>query len=142
MGGKVIYAPKKFYGKELADDVQALFSDKKLLYLRPKEVSFNSKAYLEKEGITIEEEIIYETSCRIYSPLEKPKKDAVIIFTSPSTIKCFLKNFIWDESYRAVVIGKATAAYLPKGCQFVIAEEQLIDSCIKKAIEIEKNGHI
>jgi len=139
LGGNVIYFPKKFYGEVLAKDIQSQFSDKKILYLRPKEVSFDSKAYLLKQGILLEEQIIYETSCMAYTIREQPVENAVIIFTSPSTIKCFFKNFIWDESYVAVLIGQATKAHLPNECKFVVAEEPLITSCIKKAQEVEKN---
>jgi len=138
LGGEVIYYPKEFYGEVLAKDIQDKFSFKKLLYLRPKEVSFNSKAYLEKHNINLKEQIIYETSCVRYEKKEQPQKDAVIIFTSPSTIKCFFKNFTWHKSYVAVLIGHATKEHLPSECKFVIADEALIDSCIKKAKEVEK----
>jgi uroporphyrinogen-III synthase len=68
---------------------------------------------------------------------EKPSEDAIIIFTSPSTIHCFFKNFVWDESYTAVVIGKATKVHLPENAEYVVAERPLIASCIEKAKEIE-----
>ena len=138
LGGKVIYSPKEFYGEVLAKDILNSFSDKKLLYLRPKGVSFESKTYLEKNGIELKEQIIYETSCAKYSKNDKPKENAIIIFTSPSTIKCFFENFEWDESYLAILIGHATKEHLPKVCQYVIADEPLIDACIKKAKEVEK----
>ncbi len=140
LGGKVIYHPKSFYGESLSADIAQFFRDKKLLYLRPKEISFDSKGFLEKEGITLQEQIIYETSCIQYSPEEKPLKNAIIIFTSPSTIHCFLKNFEWDESYTAVVIGKATKVHLPVNTEYVVADEPLINACIVKAKEIAKSS--
>jgi len=139
LGGRVIYTPKEFYGDKLSKAIQEYFSDRKLLYLRPKVVSFDAKAYLSNAGIEINEQIIYKTSCVKYSKMDKPKENAIIIFTSPSTIKCFFKNFEWDSSYIAVLIGKATQEHLPKECKFMVADEPLIDSCIKKALEIEKN---
>ncbi len=137
LGGKVIYAPQKFYGEVLAKDILNNFTDKKLLYLRPKEVSFDSKAYLAKNGINLEEQIIYETSCVQYALEEKPKENAIIIFTSPSTINCFFKNFEWHKSYIAILIGHVTKEHLPKVCRYVIADEPLIDACIKKAKEVK-----
>ena len=104
--------------------------------MRPKEISFDSKAFLKKKGITLEEQIIYETSCITYAQVKKPSEGAVIIFTSPSTIHCFLKHFIWEESYTAVVIGKATKVHLPQNANFVVADEPSIDACVKKAEEI------
>ncbi len=138
LGGEVIYFPKKFYGEALAEDIKSFFSDKRLLYLRPKEVSFDSRAYLAKSGIKLEEQIIYETSCVKYALKDKPKESAIIIFTSPSTIKCFFKNFEWHESYIAVIIGHATKEHLPSYCNYVVADEPLIDACVKKAKEVEK----
>jgi len=140
LGGKVIYYPKSFYGETLSQDIAMFFRDKKLLYLRPKEVSFDSKSFLKKEGIVLHEQIIYETSCLKYASEEKPSKDAIIIFTSPSTIHCFLKNFEWDESYTAVVIGKATKVHLPVNAEYVVADEPLINACILKAKEIANSS--
>ncbi len=140
LGGKVIYYPKSFYGESLSQDIAQFFRDRKLLYLRPKEVSFDSKGFLEKEGIILQEQIIYETSCLQYSSEEKPSKNAIIIFTSPSTIHCFLKNFEWNESYTAVVIGKATKVHLPENAAYVVADTPLISSCIEKAKEIANSS--
>ena len=140
LGGEVLYAPKSFYGKVLAHDIQENFSDKKLLYLRPKKVSFNSKAYLKKQDIELREVIIYETSCLKYLKKEKPLINAIIIFTSPSTIKCFFNNFEWDSSYTAVLIGKATQKHLPSCCDYVLSDEPLIDACVEKALKIRENN--
>ena len=136
LGGKVFYQPKSFYGERLSQDIITQFQDKKILYLRPKEVSFDSKNFLSKEGIQIQEQIIYETSCISYEKKEKPGKNAIIIFTSPSTIHCFLKNFEWDESYTAVVIGEATKEHLPTHARYEVADTPIIDACITKASQI------
>jgi uroporphyrinogen-III synthase len=133
LGGKVVYFPKEFYGENLSQDIARFFKERKLLYLRPKEVSFDAKGFLKKEGIGLQEQIIYETSCIAYTALEKPSENAIIIFTSPSTIHCFLKNFEWNESYTAIVIGKATKVHLPENANFLVADEPLIASCIEKA---------
>ncbi|SFZ97607.1 Uroporphyrinogen-III synthase [hydrothermal vent metagenome] len=137
LGGNVIYHPKSYYAKSLNEDIVEFFKNKNILYLRPKEVSFDSKTYLKKEGIELKEKIIYETSCLNYTIKDKPKKNSIIIFTSPSTIKCFLKNFEWDESYIALVIGKASKIHLPSNAKTFLADEPMIDACIKKAKEIE-----
>ena len=136
LGGEVLYHPKAFYGSELAGDIIKFFKERKILYLRPKEVSFDSKAYLSKAGIVLQEQVIYQTDCILYENEKKPKKGAVIIFTSPSTIHCFFKSFTWDESYTAVLIGKASQAHLPEGVDYVLAEVPLISACIEKAQKI------
>jgi len=136
LGGKVVYQPKSFYGETLSQDIITQFQDKKILYLRPKEVSFDSKNFLAKAGLELQEQIIYETSCIRYEKKEKPVKNAIIIFTSPSTIHCFLKNFEWDESYTAVVIGEATKVHLPTHARYEVADRPLIEACIIKANQI------
>lgn len=133
LGGEVTYQPESFYAKSLGQDIITRFKDKTILYLRPKEVSFDSKSFLAEAGIALQEQIIYETSCVAYEKKEKPLKNAVIIFTSPSTVHCFLKNFEWDESYTAVIIGEATKKHLPLQARYMVADEPLISACIKKA---------
>ncbi len=139
LGGEVIYRPEEFYGSVLAKDIAEFFSDRNILYIRPETVSFDSRGFLHKHGIDIKEQIIYKTICREYPKSAAPEKDSVIIFTSPSTIHCFLDNFGWDESYKAVVIGKATLEHLPKNARYAVADSPGIDFCIKKALEINKN---
>ncbi len=136
LGAKDIYYPKEFYGLVLAKDILERFSNAKILYIRPKVVSFDSKSFLSSNNIAIDEAILYETTCVQYKEKKLPK-DAIIIFTSPSTIECFFKNFQWQESYRAVVIGKSTLAKLPDGVDAAVAKEPTITSCIKRAHDLE-----
>jgi uroporphyrinogen-III synthase len=136
LGGSVIYYPKEFYGSELAKDIEKFFKNKKILYLRPKKISFDSKAHLAKSGITLGEQIIYQTKCKHYTQEQRPPSGSIIIFTSPSTIECFLKNFKWDSSYKAIVIGEATKVHLPPNATYFVASKPLIDACIQKALEI------
>ena len=136
LGGEVVYAPENFYAKSLNDVIVTSFQQKKILYLRPKKVSFDSKKYLLSHGVVLDEEIIYETTCITYDAIQKPKEHAVIIFTSPSTIECFFKNFDWDSSYRAVVIGSETKKHLPPYVAVEVASLPRIEACIAKAKEI------
>jgi uroporphyrinogen-III synthase len=136
LGGRVLHQPREFYGKRLAEDLAALFRQRKILYLRPEKVSFDSRTFLARAGIELKEQILYRTACRRYGRAEAPPPDSVIVFTSPSTIHCFLENFPWDPSYRAVVIGRATREHLPEHCDFAVAEEPSIDACLARAREI------
>lgn len=142
LGGTVAYHPKSFYGASLGQDIIENFSDKKILYIRPKEVSFDSKMFLTKVGITLDEAVIYETHCITYKPSNRPEKGAIIIFTSPSTIHCFLKNFDWDESYIAIVIGEATKEHLLENTRVFVADVPLISSCVSKAKELLKANQL
>ena len=140
-GGKVLYRPKEFYGKSLARDIVARFSQRKLLYLRPKRVSFDAKTFLQHAGIAVREQVIYQTSCIAYGTQDAPPPGSIIVFTSPSTIRCFLQNFTWDASYSAVVIGEATKVHLPDGARYAVAKKPRIAACIAKAEEILRNSN-
>jgi len=135
LGGTVVQQTKTFYAKSVAEDIIEMFKGKKVLYLRPKEVSFDSKSFLAKSGIVLQEQVIYETSCLDYGIEYKPSKNAIIIFTSPSTIQCFLKNFSWDKSYIAIVIGEASKKHLPKNAKYKVADTPSVEACIAKAKE-------
>lgn len=141
LGGTVIYMPQNFYGQELAQDLVEHFRDQRVLYLRPQKVAFDMRASIDTK-LAFSEQIIYRTICKRYTKQDKPPQNSVIIFTSPSTITCFVDNFGWDESYTAVVIGETTQKSLPKPCKYVISEQPLITSCIKKAKEITENSDI
>jgi len=136
LGGEVVHQAQNFYGQTLSQDIVTLFKEKKILYLRPKEVSFDARAYLETQGIVLDEKNIYETSCFSYDKTKKPSKNAIIIFTSPSTIRCFFKSFDWDKSYTAVVIGEVTKKHLPAYVCVEVASSPQIEACITKAKEL------
>lgn len=132
--GKILYQPKNFYAKDLAKDIIEKFKDKKILYIRPAVVSFDSKGFLLSEGLEIDEVIIYKTNCKRYDI--HLDQNAIIIFTSPSTIRCFFKNFAWKSSYKAIVIGTSTKKHLAKNIEVYVSDSVSIESCIAKAKEI------
>ncbi len=136
LGGRVLYHPKSFYGQALASDVLKQFRDHRVLYLRPQTVSFDSQGFLARAGYELAEQVIYETFCREHLAGYKPVEGAIIIFTSPSTIHCFLERFGWEESYTAVVIGRATLEHLPDGADYAVASTPLIEACIARARDI------
>ncbi len=129
-GGTVAYVASESYGINLADEISDLFKTQKILYLRPQEVQHDIKSALEISDITIKEQILYHTSCINYAKSKAPAKESYIIFTSPSTVKCFWKNFFWEESYKAVAIGKSTAKAFPLNIRYSISLKPTIDSCI------------
>jgi uroporphyrinogen-III synthase len=135
IGGTVLYHPAHFYGKKLAEDILSRFRERRVLYLRPRTVSFDSRGFLHRAGYTLDEQIIYETFCRPHPVEAAPPSGSIIIFTSPSTIHCFLGRFAWEATYTAVVIGTATLEHLPSECDFRVADTPLIDACIAKALE-------
>jgi uroporphyrinogen-III synthase len=137
LGGNVIFSSKG-YGDSLVQDIIHNFFNKKILFLRPKKVATDIRLKLKNYGIAIDEQVIYETQCIAYDSTKIPPAGSIIIFTSPSTVKCFFDNFVWHESYKAVAIGEVTAKAFPRSVDYVIAHKPLIDSCIKEAQKLEK----
>jgi uroporphyrinogen-III synthase len=130
-GGVVKLTSSKYYASNFAKELKELLKDKKSLYIRPKKVVSNLKESLSE--LDIDEIITYETSCNKTS--YELDKNATIIFSSPSTIKCFFKNFKWQDSYKAVAIGDVTAKYIPNYIEYKVAKEPTLKSAIEKANE-------
>jgi len=133
LGGHLAFTCKDSYGDTFAQQLIPLLQNKNVLFPCAREVSSSLVAILKKEHIHIEEHVMYETRCKTYPLSQMPPKNSKLIFTSPSTVKCFLKNFTWDESYKAIVIGTKTAAALPLHVKAFIAPEQSIASCLSLA---------
>ena len=135
----LVYTGTSGYGDDFANELIPNLKDKKILYIRAKKVVSNLVNILNKNNILCDEIITYETICKNYDIKNKPAKNSIIIFSSPSTIKCFLNNFAWDDSYFAIVIGQTTAKYLPANINYKIANETSIESCILSAKSFSKN---
>ena len=130
---KLIYTAKSSYGNTFALEIKEKLKDKKVLFLRAKEVTSKLNQILLEAGINLKEEVVYETTCRAYKQDKPSFDDAVVIFTSPSTIKCFFKNFNWNSTCRAVCIGKVTAKAMPENLKYTLSKQQIIQSCIELA---------
>ena len=139
-GGHVVYKARSSYGDDFSQEIKSFLKNKKVLFPRAKVVTSKLNQILQDAGVLLDEEIVYETLCSRCDTLVKPKHGAIMIFSSPSTIKCFFQCFTWDESYRAVVIGTRTASYMPKNVPFVQSLEQTIPSCISLAYKLSKNA--
>ena len=128
LGGKVEYIAKNSYGDLFAKEIIDNFSPSKIIFLRAKKVLSNIVEILKNNNFEIQEEIIYKTKCK---KLEFIPKKGIFIFTSPSSVKCFLKQVKWKKNYKAIAIGKKTAEVFPY--EITISDIQTIDNCIKIA---------
>ena len=132
-GGIVEFVGNSGHGDDFAHELKHILKDKKVLYIRAKKVVSNLTKILKDNSINIEELITYQTKCNDCDNLITIPKNSIIIFSSPSTINCFFNNYSWDSSYKAIVIGKTTASYLPKDINYEISPTQSIDDCINLA---------
>lgn len=132
IGGKILQVGEG-YGDNLSKVIQTYPKEKRWLYLRAKEVASSFVKESKSEGYTIDETIVYETACSSEIQKSKPENDAILIFTSPSSVKCFLENHSLYNTQKIIVIGKTTAKALPPQVEFIISQETTIASCVKIA---------
>ena len=132
-GGNLVFTCQESYGDSFARTLISLLDAKKVFFPRAKEVVSPIFEILHGANIAIQQHVVYETHCKHYPASSAPLQGAKLIFTSPSTVNCFLENFSWDESYTAIAIGKKTAAVLPSSAKMIISSIQSIEHCITLA---------
>lgn len=136
LGGNLKFVGKEKHGDEFALEIIEKFKHQKILYIRGSKVVSEMVNILNANDIVCNELIVYETVCKEFDQTIKLPKNSTIIFSSPSAIKCFLKNVTWDESFKAISIGHTTAKYFPSHIIPIIADTTSLDACVKKAIEL------
>lgn len=138
LGGNLKFVGKEKYGDKFALELIEKFKYQKIMYIRGSKIVSDIVNILNTNDIKCDELIIYETVCKKYNKKIVLPKNSTIIFSSPSTIKCFLKNISWDKSFKAISIGNTTAKYFPLNITPIIADTTSLDSCVKKAIELRE----
>jgi len=135
LGGKVLDIGGG-YGDNLVDKIKQFPKDTKWLYLRAKVVASDFVDICKSDGYNIDEMIVYESGCSQNILDVKVEEDSVLIFTSPSSLNCFLTKHTLSNKNKIVVIGKTTAKALPKNLEYFISEKTTIDSCMKIALKL------
>lgn len=130
-----IYTAKNSHGDEFASEITPLLKGKKTLFLRAKDVVSDVAGILKIGGINLKEITAYENIFLNLQKDLKPPKNSIIIFTSPSNVEGFLRNYELDESYKVITIGKKTAKKLQNFPNLIVSESQNIKDCI----DIAKN---
>jgi len=132
LGGQVL-AVGRGYGDNLIEQINSFEKEKKWLYLRAKIVASDFVVTCKKNSYFIDEAVVYESDCAEAMQEVKVEEDAILIFTSPSSVKCFLKNHSFLNTQQIIVIGKTTAKALPKNIDYMLSNETTIESCIQIA---------
>jgi len=126
------------YGDNLVKNIIEKSKDKKWLYLRAEVIASDFVLRCKSEGYDITEEILYVSECAKEGMEVEVKEKPILIFTSPSSIECFLKTHTIDSEAKVVVIGKTTAKALPEGIEYKISEKTSIDSCMEMAFSLQR----
>lgn len=131
LGGNLVFTGITSHGNDFAEELITLLKDKKVLYIKALKTVSNLPEILIQNKILLDELVAYETSCKkVDVELEK---NSIFIFTSPSSAECFFKQYSWHDSYRAIVIGKTTAKFLPKNIKYEISSQTSVEECVNLA---------
>lgn len=134
VGGNLTFVGKSGHGNDFAKELVPVLKNKKALYLKAEKTVSNLVTILKSNDINIDKVVTYRTSCNKIST--KLEQNSVIIFTSPSSVECFFKNYDWDDSFEAIVIGKTTLKYLPFGIKAHVSSKTSVEECIKLALKL------
>ena len=133
-GANIAFIGFSGHGNDFAYELIPYLKDKKILYVRALKTVSNLANILKENGINIDEVIAYKTSC---NKQEKKAldKNSTIIFTSPSSVECFFRKYSWEDSFKAIAIGRTTAMYLPKNIECEISSITSVEECVKLAFK-------
>ena len=132
LGGKILDIGGG-YGDNLIEKIKNYPKSMRWLYLRAKVVASDFVVKCKKEGYNIDEIVMYESSCSDAILNVKVPEDATLIFTSPSSLECFLQTHTLSKRSTLIVIGKTTAKAVPKGIAYHLSEKTTIESCMELA---------
>lgn len=135
-GGKILDIGDG-YGDNLVKNIKEKSKDKKWLYLRAELIASDFVQRCQDDGYDIDEEILYVSECAKEALEIEVEKNSILIFTSPSSIECFLKTHTIEADAKVVVIGETTAKALPDAIEYKISEKTSIDSCIEMALTLQ-----
>lgn len=128
--GGVVLGIGKGYGDNLRLHIEKYSKETQWLYLRAKLIASDFVSQCNTQGYCLDEHIVYESECSQEIQNINIENNATLIFTSPSSVECFLKQHVISEESRVIVIGKTTALALPYGIDYKVSEETTIQSCI------------
>ncbi|MDN5053393.1 uroporphyrinogen-III synthase [Aliarcobacter butzleri] len=134
LGGVVEFIGNSGHGNDFAYELENVLKDKKVLYVKALKTVSNLPNILKENGIFLDEIIAYKTSCKKSNIILE--ENSIFIFTSPSSVECFFKQYLWKNSYKAIVIGKTTAEFLPSNVNYEISSQTSVEECIKLAKQL------
>jgi uroporphyrinogen-III synthase len=135
IGGNVLEVGKG-YGDTLVECIEKYPKETKWLYLRAQTIASDFAQVCRDDGYKIDEEIIYKSSCSSKMTTLFLEENAILVFTSPSAVECFLEHNSFQKKQKVVVIGKTTLKKIPKEVQVVLSKEKTIESCMQIALSL------
>lgn len=134
LGGTVEFIGNSGHGNDFAYELIDVLKTKKVLYVKAMKTVSNLPNILKENGILIDELVAYKTSCKKSDTILED--NSIFIFSSPSSVECFFKQYSWKDSYKAIVIGKTTAEFLPSYINYKVSSKTSVEECIKLAKQL------
>ena len=135
LGGKVLDVGSG-YGDSLTSKIKEFEKDTKWLYLRAQEVASDFVDACKIDGYCIDESIVYSSECSKEIIDADVKDGSILIFTSPSSLNCFLKKHTIFKESKVIVIGETTAKALPENIDYFVSQKTTIESCMNLAFTL------
>jgi uroporphyrinogen-III synthase len=120
------------YGTSIPNLLKSYKRNGKWLYLRPKVIASDWVERAREDGFSIDEAIVYETICNDGANHTEVEADGVLIFTSPSSVRCFTEKYPILPTHDVVAIGTTTQNALPSG----IASHLSHETNVKAAVDL------
>jgi len=134
LGGEVLEIGKG-YGDTLLDSIKKYPKSSRWLYLRAEVIASDFADIARADGYSIDDVIVYKSACSKEILNCNVESNATLIFTSPSSVKCFLNKHKILKTHRVIVIGRSSAKALPDGIEYEISPNTTIDSCVELALK-------
>ncbi|NCO00888.1 MAG: uroporphyrinogen-III synthase [Epsilonproteobacteria bacterium] len=135
LGGKVL-ACGNGYGEDLSKTIQKFPHAKRWLYLRAEVIASDFISTCQREGCNIDTVVVYKSQCSQNIRHVEIEQNAVLIFTSPSSVNCFLDNHTINQDSKIIVIGETTAKALPRDIEYIVSKERTIENCMDIALRL------
>lgn len=128
------------YGSSIPDVLHQKKRHGKWLYVRPKVIASEWVTTARNEGFMIDEAIVYETTCNEEANDFTIADDAVLVFTSPSSIECFFKFYQILPSHSIVAIGTTTKDSFLSAKEVLVSPQASVASAVELAQKIAKSS--
>lgn len=121
------------YGDSLAEIIINGYPTLRWLYPRPEVVASDFAQRVVAAGVCMEGVVVYKTTCNTEVASLHLEEDAILIFTSPLTIECFLQQHQFHASHTVIAIGLTTASALPDTVKVLMPKKPSVQGCVDLA---------
>lgn len=126
------------YGTSLPRVLKSLVQNQRWLYVRPKMIATEWVETVRQDGMCIDEAIVYETTCNDEAQGISIEPNAILVFTSPSSITCFCKSYSILPTHTVVAIGKTTRDAFANAKEVLISPQNSVASAVELAQKIAR----